>query len=147
MFRQTISVSSKPFGPPSILFKTFDSADAMQYDCADLGKLWDSVESIRERVRNQGCLVEHKTPGKDATVAQCAQNYDVLTPLLHRLLTSQNKLPEIQPLRVEVDMVYKACQRQVDDSIIDDDAWEIRKMMRFVKRKAQRKAPSLVVWL
>ena len=121
---------------------------ALAFDASGLGKEWDDIESIRERLRSgKNLVVEVKNKGQDATIFECNTNSDILIPVLQRLFVSQLKLPEIDHLRQEVEDAYKKCQREVQADTIDDDAWDIRKMIRFCKRKANRGEPSLDAWL
>ena len=71
------------------------------------------------------------------------KTWDLLLPSLGRLFISNLKLPGVGALRDEVELVYTKCQRKVSESQIDDGAWDIRKLLKLVKRKANRSDPSL----
>ena len=115
------------------------------FSCEGLAGLWDSSEPIRARLRDGQCLLAATKllTGKDATIAACTQNADVLMPCCHRLLASAGKLPEIELLRESVLHTYHTNQRDVADSEVCDVAWDIKKMLRFIKRKASRQDVSL----
>lgn len=116
------------------------------FECEDLAKEWDRQEETRARIRNGGHLLlefEKKGKSNDATIGECVQNQEILEPCLHRLFGSRFKLPEIEKLREQVEQLYLNNQRPVDHSTVDDAAWEIRKMLRFVKRKTSKKDASL----
>ena len=115
----------------------------MQFDCDKLSSEWDSHEDIRNRLRNGLDLVCKKDKSKDASIAQCVANMDVLPPLLHRLYACGLKMPEINPLKDQCEKSYTLSSRDIDEATIDDDAWELRKMCRFIKRKANRQEVSL----
>lgn len=117
----------------------------MDYVSDGLGLEWEQCDTIRERLR-QGKRMTTPIEGKDSTIAQCVSHVDVLQPALVRLLPAKLKLPHIDSLRKEVELCYLQCQRQQSSDLIDDDAWEIRKMLRLIKRKAQRGDVSLVTW-
>lgn len=115
----------------------------MEFDPTDLGKEWERCDAVRERLRDgHPLLVASKSKGNHATIPDCTANEALLRPALCRLLVCKLKLPSIPSLRPQVQAVYALCQRTPDDSEIDDSAWEIRKLMRFIKRKAQREEPS-----
>jgi len=121
---------------------------AMPFDASGLGKEWDDCESIRARLRSgKNLVVGVRNKGQDATISECTANSDVLIPVLQKLFVSQLKLPEITHLRQQVEEAYQKCQREVQADTVDDDAWDIRKMIRFCKRKANRAEPSLDAWL
>ena len=117
-------------------------AVALQFSAEDLWKEWDQAELVRNSVRDGKPLVAC-IEGKDSTILQCNQHAEVLKPCLVRLLCANLKLPDIDALRAEVETFYAQAQKEVTTELVDDAAWEIRKMMRFVKRKAQRKDVSL----
>ena len=108
------------------------------FDLTELSKAWDEVESIRESLRAGNPLLKVSKTGCDSSIHECKENFEVLTPLLHRLFACRLKLPEIQPLRVEIEDTYTKSNREVPESQIDDDAWDLRTMLRFIKRKANR---------
>ena len=112
------------------------------FDLTDLSKAWDEVESIREGLRQGNPLVKVSKNGCDSSIQECKQNFEILTPLLHRLFACRLKLPEIRPLRVEIEDTYTKANRDVTESQIDDDAWDLRTMLRFIKRKANRSDTS-----
>ena len=114
------------------------------FDTAGLCDEWDSCDEIRARLRNgEFLVVQAKSKGADATIVECIQNADLLYPPLHRLFRCQLKLPDISGLREEVQAIYAKNQRAPEEDEIDDAAWDIRKMLRLIKRKANRNDPSL----
>lgn len=114
----------------------------MAYPVEGLSEEWDAIQSIRDRLRDGKGLVRTKTT-HDSTIAECVDNMDVLLPMLNRLFAARGKLPEIDGLRDEVTKVYAKASRTVDEAHTDDCGWDLRKMLRLVKRKAQRKDPSM----
>ena len=121
------------------------SAMATRFQVEGLDVEWDQVETIRERLKagkTLSVLPSGATVKADATIVECTANADLLVPCLHRLLPAQLKVPDIGPLRDVIESVYKKNQREVTMDVIDDDSWEVRKLVRFVKRKAQRSDPS-----
>ena len=108
------------------------------FDTTELAKAWDEIETIRNRLRDGKPLLTVQKSGTDSSIQECKANQDVLTPLLHRFFTSKLKLPDIGSLRHEIESLYLKANRTPSESEIDDDGWELRTMMRFVKRKANR---------
>ena len=116
----------------------------LSFDASGLGAEWENVDSIRGRLREGKTLVTlANSKAADATILECVENMDILLPSLGRLFISDLKLPCVAGLRSEVEEVYTKCQRQPSESQIDDDAWDIRKLLKLVKRKANRSDPSL----
>lgn len=115
------------------------SGDRFEMD--GLGKTWDDVASIRDRLKAGKRLVTCKS-SHDSSIPECVQNQEVLIPVLHRSFACKLKLPEIEGLREQIGIVYTKSLREPTDSEIDDDGWDIRKMIRFLKRKATRDDPS-----
>ena len=111
-------------------------------DLCDLAKSWDEVESIRSRLRDGKNLVDAKPGNVDSSIIECIKNEDCLIPMLHRFFAGKMKLPDIGGLRFEIENVYKKASRDPEESLVDDNAWDLRKMLRFIKRKAGRDDPS-----
>lgn len=132
------------FGSIALALKPVLSPMGLEFDPAGLGAEWEGLQAIRESLRNGEPLVKlGKNKSPDSNIQECTANQDLLLPALSRLFVANLKLPSVPRLRPEIEIVYKMCQRQVDEDKIDDDAWDIRKMLRFVKRKASREDPSL----
>ena len=110
----------------------------MQFDCSGLAEEWDQSENLRARLRDGLPLVDNIQKSRDSSSAQCIKNGDVLHPRLHKFYTCGLKLPEIDPMREQVSKVYALSSRTPSEDIVDDDGWELRKMLRLVKRKANR---------
>ena len=115
------------------------STDRFELD--GLGKTWDDVTSIRDRLKAGKGLLTCKN-SSDSSIPECVQNQEVLIPVLHRSFACKLKLPEIEGLREQIGIVYTKNLREPTESQIDDDGWDIRKMIRFLKRKANRDDPS-----
>ena len=116
---------------------------AMQFDCDNLAVEWDSNDDIRFRLRNGNHLVGCKDTTKDASIFQCVSNMDVLPPMLHRLYACGLKMPQIHSLQDQCQEAYRKSSREPLEKTVEEDAWELRKMCRFIKRKAKRGEVSL----
>lgn len=116
--------------------------DALAFDLINLSKDWDEVDTIRNRLREGGKFLNVSKSGGDSSIAECKANSDVLHVLLPRFLLSRMTLPLIDPLRSEVEAIYRLASRDPSESEVDDDSWDIRTMLRFLKRKANRNDPS-----
>ena len=119
----------------------------MQFDCENLASEWDSNEDARNRIRDGLSLVVMKDRSKDSSIQQCTSNMDILPPMLHRLYACGLKMPEINKVKDQLESTYTRASKVVDDQCVEDDAWELRKMLRFIKRKANRKEVSLELGL
>ena len=117
------------------------------FEMGELASAWDESGTIRQRLREGENLVDSKPGNVDSSIRECVANQDVLTPMLHRFFAGQMKLPEIAGLRQEIETLYKKNARQPSEDVVDDNGWDLRKMLRFIKRKAQRDDPSTDPWL
>ena len=115
-----------------------------RYSADGLASEWDSTDSVRDRVRGGGFL-EDATFGVDSiTVKNAVLNMAVAVPLLVRLVAADLQLPPVDALRAEVAELYLKNSREVTDAQIDDSAWFCRKLVVFIKMKAEKKLVSLV---
>ena len=112
-------------------------------DCTTLRGEWDSSETIRSRLRDGGALVTPLGKGQNVNIQYCVSNYECLIPILAQI-GAGSRLAEIDGLRDAVADTYSANQREATTEMIDEDAWSIRDMVSFVKRKTQRREVSLV---
>ena len=99
---------------------------------------WDHLESIRTRLR-EGRL----TPRKDIDDPTIKQIVDVVHAILGRFVGCGLKLLDFEPLREHVSNIYVKCNRQVGEEDVDDDAWDVRGMLRMIKSKAERGEVSM----
>ena len=118
----------------------------MNFSCDGLAQEWDAIQGVRERLRAGKPLVDMEERARDATIKQCCGNLELLQPMLHRLVACGCKLPDINGLREEVSQVYALSARTPAADVVDDDAWDIRKMLRYIKRKAQRQEVTTDTW-
>lgn len=121
-----------------------DAMSTSYVDCTILPKEWDGVEAIRDRLR-QGQNLVSSSGGPNVKISRCVANSDVLIPILAQCGAGA-RLAEVDGLREAVATTYQSNNRDVQDSIVDDDAWSIREMVAFVKRKTHREEPSLAIW-
>ncbi|CAE7462954.1 unnamed protein product [Symbiodinium necroappetens] len=112
----------------------------VKFDASGLGQEWDVVEVLRERMRGGQCLLLGSL--HEFTVQRACKNIDVLAPVLVRCAAANLKTPEVECLRTEIQSFYQMHQRAESEETIDDLAWEVRKLLSFVKRKTQRKEVS-----
>lgn len=117
---------------------------AVHVDCSSLHGEWDACENLRCRLRDGDPLVSDDK-GKTVRIPRCVENYELLIPILGQI-GAGCRLAEIDGLREAVEIFYKKNHRQSTSDIVDDDAWSIRDMVFFVKRKTQRQEVSLVDW-
>ena len=111
-----------------------------KFQCAGLAVAWEGVDCLRARVREHGKLVLHPKSQKVAacTIKNALLNQDVLIPALVRLRNSKGKIPLIDELIPECAAMYKKVNTEVDGLTDSKDAWSIRRMLSWLKRKAKR---------
>ena len=106
---------------------------------------WDSTSSIRDRLRDGGRLVSTT----DCTVKTVAEHADILLPIILRMAAGPSKVPDVNPLRLEVSQLYikNKQDKSVEHEDVIEDSWVVRKMAGFIKMKVRRQEVSIVVWL
>ena len=114
----------------------------MRFDSIDLANEWDHMESNRSRLREGG------TYSQKGLAMTLLSNKLCRTRMLSMqswvvLLAVGLELPDIESLREQVSNIYVKCNRQVGKEDVDDDAWDIRGMLRMIKRKARRGEVSM----
>ena len=112
-----------------------------KFDAEGLRDEWDSIEALRVRLRSGRPLLSGTM--SEYSINRCTANRDVLIPVLLRSVACDHKRAEVEPLREEIENLLMMNQRQFSESHIDDMAWEVRKLLTFIKRKAQRQEVSL----
>ncbi|CAE7215863.1 unnamed protein product [Symbiodinium sp. CCMP2456] len=107
-----------------------------KFDCSGLAQEWDSSEPLRAGLRAGGPFLTGSLG--DFSVSRCVKNTEALVPLLARSHACNHQRPEVERLREQISTLLGLCQRSGSESEVDDWAWEIRKMLTFMKRKCQR---------
>lgn len=124
------------------------AAMTARFQARGLRDEWDSTEFLRNKLRAGEALLSGNL--SDFSINRCVLNVDVMTPVVTRSTACGHKRPEVESLRLEVENLYSMNQREADESHTDDMAWEIRKLLTFIKRKAQRRevsmAPRLIAY-
>ena len=119
-----------------------------RFNADGLAAEWEAEAVIRERVRTgHNFVAAVNDQNLDACNKLAIRNCDVMTPVLVRMTACSLKLPDIDPLRGAVRALYLMASREISDSHIDDEAWAIRHLAGFIKRKTQKKLVSLDSWL
>ena len=110
-------------------------------DVKGLAALWEESNSVRTAVRRTGLLMQ-VPPGAqlcESTRGNAVANTDVLLPCLHRMHDNDLKLPYMGPLQEEIELFYRQVHTQVTEKIAYRTAGELKKMLSFIKRKANKK--------
>ena len=116
-----------------------------KFETARLRDEWDASEQLRARIRAGNDLLEGSL--SDFSINRCVANLEVLSPVLLRSVACGHKRPEVEGFREEIEAFLLMHQREATDSHVDDMAWEVRKLLTFLKRKTQRKEVSTVTCL
>ena len=101
---------------------------------------WDQDPCVRAKAR-MGQLLD-LSQGDDPNNKSAVLNVGPLSPALTRLAGACLKLPEISVLRSELLDLYSSNQQQRTLDEVDDEAWALRSLLRFVKRKTQKRLVS-----
>lgn len=110
-------------------------------DVDGLAKEWDSVEGLRDRLREKGKLYLHPDTQKwcEATRANAVANTLVLVPALERLReTEKMKLPYLEPLQAEISILFEKNGVTLTEKRIYTAAVETKKLLGFIKRRGKR---------
>ena len=104
---------------------------------------WEADDEVRKRLREKGAhglLLGDKNQQTNKT---CSDNSCVLVPVLARMAgTHGTPIPHIEPFRVEVQSLMEQTQSTFDEAIVDDIAWQGRKLASHVKMKVRRQEVS-----
>ena len=132
----TGSINKKPGGRPK---QTITES----IDLKNLHVEWDSIEEIRDRIRDGGDLL---ISTKGESIPAILSNSSVLQPLITRMSLTQTKpLPIVEPLRDEVEAIYIKNKRGGNSESVPDvvsESWKIRKLLTFLKMKVRRQEVS-----
>lgn len=132
------------FVPRCVLMETMAAAakgDGGAMKVAGLATLWEQSAEVRSTARERALLM--KVP-RGAAFCDCnrvnaVDNTAVLIPCLERMYENDLKLPYISPLQDEVDKFFKQVHVKASEKLAYRTAGEIKKMLSFLKRKANKK--------
>ena len=108
-------------------------------DLDGLAAEWDGTVSIRSALREGEKLLELT----NVDIKACVVAKDVLTPLLHRMLSKECKLPDVEPLRDNIRDVYLRNKSEPDAATILGTSWQVRRLLGFIKMKVRRSEVSV----
>ena len=102
---------------------------------------WDASMEVRNMVRRAQKLFVHPPTQKwcEPTRANCVENSAVLSVALKRLAnTALWKMPHLEPLQVEISMLFQRLGVCAETKTIYTCAVETKKLLGFIKRRARR---------
>ena len=111
-------------------------------DVNGLALLWDANSPLRDRMRQHRKMNLHPVSQKwcEPTRANCITNSMVLLPALEKLKNTEKwKLPYLEKLQPEIAKFYEKMGIPIEETVIYKTANELKKLLGFVKRRAQRK--------
>ena len=112
------------------------------------------LEGLSNELEQEKVIRDHLRSSKDATlfpegcnesVKSCCVDHvhAVLKVLLLRTaLVEGHPQPAVKELRDELELLYKKCGGTVDEGIVTNDSWCIRKFLSFIKMKVRKQIPS-----
>ena len=116
-----------------------------------LGTTWESIPSVRERLKDLQCLmVEKPLPGeKEAappgaigkTHTNLRYNGEVMKPVMHLMKMHRDKTPCKEALCNELKILYEKARLQVDTTTLSEEAWSVRYMYGLVKQLTYKAKP------
>ena len=116
----------------------------LRFDAKGLKEDWDTNPYLRSRIRD-GLPFLSGTIG-DFSVQRCVHNLEALTPVLVRSAACDHRRPEVDHFREQISDLLSMNSRPPVESDIDDWAWDLRKLLAFIKRKSKREEVSTVSW-
>eukprot|EP00438_Fugacium_kawagutii_P022975 Skav222204 [mRNA] locus=scaffold3943:27407:27886:+ [translate_table: standard] len=111
-------------------------------NCSGLAVSWEGSESVRVQIRQHKALCVHPASERwcEPNRMNCNNNSSVLIPALEILRDTPDwKLPHLEPLQVEVALVYEKVGVPVDARQVYTSAVELKKMIGFIKRRVKRR--------
>ena len=114
-------------------------------DVAGLGQIWETSQHVRNITREHGVLllVPAGAAFCDATRSNATKNSEVLMPCLVRLRENP-KMPYLENLQNEIGEYFKMAHVMVSDKVIYRTSNELKRLLSFIKRKANRKEVTKV---
>ena len=112
-------------------------------DVKGLAKEWDEDPVIRNRLRSGQPFLHPDGPvGED--IHTCVLNEDVLFPLLARMAVhSHRPICPVEATQDEITTLLGLNKREPDGVIdVEKNAWQIRKLLGFIKMKCRRSEVS-----
>lgn len=139
MAKTKAMVTKKPADP---------GVESAACDINGVGREWDNIEEVRDRIMGGGSVLAPETPLKQEDIQVCVMNQDLLVPILSRMCITKNRaLPGIDDLRDQVSTLLTLCKRTGDlVGIVEDTAGTLKKLSGFVKTKTRRREVSTVTW-
>ena len=110
-------------------------------DVQGLASLWESNAEVRKLAREHGLLMK-VPPGAsfcDSNRPNAVANTEFLIPCLQRMYENDLKLPYIGPLQEEIELFFQQVHVKVGEKVAYRTAGELKKMLSFLKRKANKK--------
>ena len=113
-------------------------------DVSDLADVWDSFPEIRERLRDDGCIL-HKNSSAGEDIPTCVLNKELLQPLLARMaLLEHRPIFPVEKAEEQLSILLAKNKRAMPegDGSITKATWHLRKLLGFVKMKVRRSEVS-----
>ncbi|CAE7820615.1 unnamed protein product [Symbiodinium sp. CCMP2456] len=123
--------------------------DGSAMDVSGLAGDWEANASVRQSARDTGLLMRVPNgaalcePSRPNAVA----NADVLIPCLERMASTGLKLPYMTPLQDEVEIFFRQVHVKVSEKIAYRTAGELKRMLSFIKRKANKKEEHIDLYM
>lgn len=111
-------------------------------NCDGLAKEWEESAEVRSIARDHGTILTFPKTQKicEATRGNCCGNAFVLYPMLDRLSNTDGfRLPHLDPLQVEIGMLYRKLGLKTGDTAVYKTAVSLKKLVGFIKRRGARK--------
>lgn len=116
------------------------SADSPAMDPSGLADSWDASDAVRKQIREHGQLLASSKAGAtwcEPSRANAIKNQAVMIPALQILgETPGNKLPYTDPLMAVIRKFLEKMGRTPSDKQVYQHTGEMKKMLSFVKRRA-----------
>ena len=109
-------------------------------DVSGLATAWESISGLRGLTRDHGVLMKFPAGEKfcEANRQNAVLNTDVLLPCLRQMRLADTKLPYLEPLQHQIEEYFKSVHVVSTEQIVYRTSNEIKKMLSFLKRKANK---------
>lgn len=115
---------------------------SFHYPLEGLALTWDNTEIVRQRLRDQQNLCRHIDPKKgleldayvERTLQNCRCNEAVLSPLLKLMHQNNGKLPSIDRVMEQVNLLFKMAKVAVTGERVYQEGWAVRRLVAHMKK-------------
>ena len=118
----------------------------VELDLTNLAEDWEREDAVRAHLRTEGAtLLGDKDVCESVKTCVVDHVHAMLKVMCLRMAETEGApQPAVAPLREELEKLYKRCGVMVDEKIVFEDSWMVRKLCCFLKMKTRKRMVSTV---